>query len=203
MFLYHPQQQIKMQKEAILEQIIKLRRSIYPDAYTNQTIEKAIIESILDSANYAPTHRMTEPWRFKIVHSLKRAEMGDMMAQLYKDKASEAKFSELKFNRTAQKARKCSHVIAICMQRDPKESVPEWEEVASVAMSVQNMWLTAAAHGIGAYWSSPATTNSDAVRQFLKLSAGQRCLGFLYMGYHQQASTEAKRTAIADKVEWL
>jgi nitroreductase len=192
-----------MQKKAIIEQIIQSRRSIYPSAYTDQIIDKTTIECILDSANYAPTHRMTEPWRFKIVHGPKRAEMGDMMAQLYKEKASEANFSELKFNRTAQKVRKCSHVIAICMQRDAKESVPEWEEIASVAMSVQNMWLTAAAHGIGAYWSSPSTINSEAVAQFLHLSEGQRCLGFLYMGHHQQADADAKRTAMEQKVEWL
>ena len=41
------------------------------------------------------------------------------------------------------------------MQRDPKESVPEWEEIASVAMAVQNMWLMAQELNLGGYWSSP------------------------------------------------
>ena len=41
------------------------------------------------------------------------------------------------------------------MQRDPGERIPEWEELASVACAVQNMWLSATSYGIGAYWSSP------------------------------------------------
>jgi len=194
---------ISMSKEAILQQIIQSRRSIYPDAYTHQKIEKAAIEQILEAANYAPTHRKTEPWRFKVIEGNKRSEMGDMMAKLYKDKTAPDRFSELKYNRTAQKARKCSHVIAICMQRDPKESVPEWEEVAAVAMAVQNIWLTASALGVGSYWSSPSTIHADIVQQFLQLKAGQRCLGFFYMGYHQQEAAEAVRTPIKDKIEWL
>ena len=68
-----------MSKETILQQIIQSRRSIYPDAYTHQKIDKAAIEQILEAANYAPTHRKTEPWRFKVIEGNKRSEMGDMM----------------------------------------------------------------------------------------------------------------------------
>ena len=45
------------------------------------------------------------------------------------------------------------------MQRDPNESIPEWEEIASVSMSVQNMWLMATNLNIGGYWSSTKLIN--------------------------------------------
>ena len=71
-------------------------------------------------------------------------------------------------------------VLAICMQRDANESVPEWEEIAATAMAVQNMWLAASDLGIGAYWSSPSL--KDHLYKHIELASGERCLGFFYMG---------------------
>lgn len=184
-------------------QIIRSRRSIFPHSYTDQKISKALLEELLENANHAPTHRLTEPWRFKVLAGEKLDALGDLLALLYKEKIPEEKFSEMKYKKTAQKPRQCSHVIAICMERDADERVPEWEEIAATAMAVQNIWLSASAYGIGAYWSSPATINSLACRDFLNLGEGQRCLGFLYMGYHQMPEQEAKRRPIQEKVEWL
>ena len=96
---------------------------------------------------------------------------------------------------------RASAVIAIIMQRDPDERIPEWEEIASVAAAVQNMWLTCTAHGIGAYWSTP-----QAILQgtgFLGLGEGERCLGLFYMGHYDREEIPGKRGSIEEKVEWV
>jgi len=54
------------------------------------------------------------------------------------------------------------------MKRDPKESLPEWEEVAAVAMAVQNLWLSSHEKGIGGYWSSPGVVQH--LGDFLELA---------------------------------
>ena len=87
------------------------------------------------------------------------------------------------------------------MQRDLEERLPEWEEIAAVACAVQNMWLTATAHGLGAYWSTPGAIN--AVGDFVELAEGERCLGFFYMGYTDAPHPEGKRAPLADKVQWI
>lgn len=184
-------------------QIIRSRRSIFPHAYTDEKIPTTLLEELLENANHAPTHRLTEPWRFKVIAGEKLGALGDLLAMLYKEKVSEEKFSDMKYKKTAQKPRQCSHVIAICMERDAEERIPEWEEIAATAMAVQNIWLSASAYGIGAYWSSPSTIKSLACQTFLNLGERQRCLGFLFMGYHQMPEQEAKRTAIQEKTEWL
>lgn len=183
--------------------IIRERRSIYPPAYLPTLIKEELIMELLENANYAPTHRLTEPWRFKILAGEKRGELGDILAELYKARTPEDQFVERKYQKTKKKPRQSSHILAICMQRDPEERVPEWEEIAATAMAVQNIWLSASAHQIGAYWSSPSSIEHSDCRQFLKLKEGERCLGFLYLGYHDSPSVEPKRRAIAEKVEWL
>jgi len=186
-----------------IAKIIQERRSIFPHSYNGKTISKEVLTELLEQANYAPTHRLTEPWRFKVIGGEKRDALGNLLAELYKNKVGEENMSALKYKKTAQKPGLCSHVIAICMQRDPEERIPEWEEVASVAMAVQNIWLAGTAEGIGMYWSSPSTIASAACREFLNLKEGERCLGFLFMGYHDLPVQEAKRTPMAEKVEWL
>ncbi len=182
--------------------IIRERRSIYPPTYTDQIVENHIIEEMLENANYAPTHRLTEPWRFKVIAGDKREGLGELLGTYYRSVTTAETFKESKHQRLLEKARRSSHIIAICMQRDEAERVPEWEEVAAVAMAVQNMWLTATAHNVGAYWSSPGVINSEACHHFLHLKASERCLGFLFLGYHNMPKAAPKRTPMASKVEW-
>lgn len=48
----------------IITKTIRNRRSIFPPSYIEKDIPKEIINTILENANYAPTHKLTEPWRF-------------------------------------------------------------------------------------------------------------------------------------------
>ena len=50
----------------VLENILN-RRTIFPkDCKENQVIKKTELETILEAANWAPTHNKTEPWRYII-----------------------------------------------------------------------------------------------------------------------------------------
>lgn len=183
-----------------INQVIRSRRSIFPPSYIEKEISRDIIDTILENANFAPTHRLTEPWRFTVFTGEGLQKLGDFMADVYKDNATPENFSQAKYDGTRAKSIKSAAVIAIVVELHP-EKVPEWEEVAATACAVQNMWLTATANGIGAYWSSPAETES--LRAFLGLQENQKCVGFFYMGYHKLGEIPARRTPIEDKVTWV
>lgn len=181
--------------------LIRRRRAVFPKTYIDKPIPKVIIEEVLENANWAPTHKFTEPWRFRVFTAEARARLGQRLAELYKAKTPAEQFSERKYEKNLQKPQRSGCVIAICMQRDPEERVPEWEEIAAVACAVQNMWLTCTANGIGSYWSSAKALQQD--RDFLDLAPGERCLGLFYMGYHRLPDLPGKRSPIADKVTWV
>ena len=50
----------------MLFNIIKNRRSVFPQQYNTKPITRDTILQVLEAANWAPTHKKTEPWRFKI-----------------------------------------------------------------------------------------------------------------------------------------
>jgi len=180
--------------------LIKKRRSVFPAQYNDRRIAKDIIEKILEAANWAPNHNNTEPWRFKVVQGeASKVALGEFLAKTYKEKTAKPK--NFKHKKLKTLAPQSAAAIAICMQRDPKESIPEWEEIAAVAMAVQNMWLCCTEMGIGSYWSSPGLIKF--MDGFFDLNDGERCLGFFYMGYFDGALPQVEKGSIQDKVIWM
>lgn len=184
-----------------LSQLIKDRRSIFPKQYIDKEIEDETILGILENANWAPNHRNTEPWRFKIFKGEGLSSLSDYLGKRYKEMNPGEKFSEFKYEKTIKKPLQCGAIIGICMQRDPKESVPEWEEIAAVACAVQNMWLSCTAQGIGSYWSSPSTIVGK--NDIMNLAEGETCLGLFYMGYWSGESAPSERGKIESKIQWI
>ncbi len=189
-----------MTSKAITE-LVRRRRAVFPPMYKDQPIDREIIEEILENANWAPTHKLTEPWRFRVFTGESLERLAQFMADFYREHTPEEQFSVKKFEKTLSKARRSACVIAICMQRDPAERVPEWEEIAAVACAVQNMWLTATAHGIGAYWST--SKSIYATQDLLDLQPGEQCLGYFFMGYQDGPELPGKRQPIDEKIRWM
>jgi nitroreductase len=185
----------------LVSELIRKRRSVFPKTYNQQPIAEQIIEEILENANWAPTHRLTEPWRFKVFVGQALHRLGDYLGDYYQRNTPPEAYNGAKHKKSMESPRQSACVIAICMQRDPTGSVPEWEELAAVACAVQNMWLTCTAHGIGSYWSTPeAALQAD---EFLGLGEGERCLGLFYMGRHDLPDLPGKRSPIAEKTTWI
>ncbi len=138
-----------MNKET-LNSIIRNRKSIYPNDYTGDEIPDNLIREMLLNANHAPTHRMTQPWFFKVYKNESKKKLIDIVSKI-----DESKISKIKLDKFIQKINDSNTVISIFLNRDEKERLPEWEEIAAVSMAVQNMWLTCYVNNIGSYWSTP------------------------------------------------
>ena len=186
-------------------ELIRKRRSIYPAQYSDKPVDDTIIQEMLENANWAPTHRITEPWRFVVFSGDGLKKLAAFQSDLYKEKSTNAgTFDENKYEKLATKPMLASHVIAIGMARDPKHSVPEVEELSSVAMAVQNMYLTATAQGIGCYWGSGGVTYMEEAKPFFGLGKEDKLLGFLYVGNLKSDKwPQGRRKPITDKVAWV
>lgn len=181
-------------------ELIEHRRSVFPVQYNPKPISKSTLLKVLKSANWAPTHRKTEPWRFKIVQGESKLKLGDFV--LKQMQIENPDLSDFKKRKTLQKFEASAAVLAICMQRDPKESLPEWEEIAATAMAVQNIWLSCTAEKIGAYWSSPKIISQ--FHKFFNFDEGEKCLGLFFMGYYDGELPKGERkSTIEEKLEWL
>lgn len=184
---------------------IKNRRSVFPKDYSDEVIAREVIEEILECANWAPTHRFTEPWRFSVFTGKGLEQLAQFQANLYKQVSTEeGTFKEATFDKLLKKPLMASHVISIGMHRDPEHRVPEVEEVAAVACAVQNMYLAAHAHGLGCYWGSGGITYLPEANDFFGLGPEGKLLGFFFLGVpDMDREPRSVRKPIADKVRWV
>lgn len=180
-------------------ELIQQRRAVFPAQYNDQSIARSDIERILAAANWAPTHKRTEPWRFKVMLGTAKTRLGKFLAEKYLEHTPDPK--QIKLKKFTENPMRAGAVIAICMQRDREERLPEWEEIAAVAMAVQNMWLCCTELGIGSYWSSPSLI--QYMNEFLELEDGEKCMGFFYMGYTDLPLEEGRRSPYQEKVTWI
>ena len=184
----------------VLSNIIQRRRSIFPISYTTQEVPVEVIKQILESANYAPTHKMTEPWRFIVFRKEGKTALGQELARLYKETTPAHQFLQKKYDSIEDKAAQASCIVTLNAELHP-DKIPEWEEIAALACAVQNMALTAEALNVGAYWSSPGMLADLQV--YLNLGEQEKCFGLFYMGYHNEEPREARRTPIEEKTKWV
>ncbi|MDC3104779.1 nitroreductase [bacterium] len=178
--------------------ILRERRSVFPIQFNGEIVDDSIIKEILFNANTAPTHRLTQPWLYKIFSSSSKLDLANEVVKLkFGNEVPKNEIENIikKFNLT-------SHVICICLDRSDESLIPEWEEIAAVSMSVQNMWLTCTANNLGCYWSSPKIISM--LDSFLKLENNQRCLGLFYIGkYADLPKRSLKKKDINEKIEWI
>ncbi|WCL82987.1 nitroreductase [Saprospira sp. CCB-QB6] len=190
--------------EQTVFETIKNRRSVYPEVFTDEPVTKEELEQLLEMANYAPNHKLTQPWRFKVAAGDQKTAFVETMVAAYEAAVPVEKQLPKKPRKMRKRAHKSSFMVAICMQRDPKASLPEWEELAAMSMAVQNIWLAGEAMGIGMYWASPGFVARPEIREFLQLAEGESCYGLLFIGRKpEDVEFTSSRTPMSEKVSWI
>lgn len=166
-----------------LSQIIRDRRTVFPKDYTDRTVHRDIIERVLTNGTWAPNHGMTQPWRYHVFTGEGRGKLSVFLGEEYTRATPSEKFLQRKMDNLTQRPLMSSVVIALGMARDPNGKISEQEEMFAVACGVQNMHLTCAAYGLGAFWSTGAVITGDGIRSFLGMGVQDKCLGLFYIGY--------------------
>ena len=185
-----------------ITEIIKNRRTIYPQFYSSRKVHKEIIEHLLQNATWAPTHGMTQPWRFKVFTEESRKTLSDTLSMLYKELTPTENFREDKFAKMQARPFQASTVIVAYMKRGDNPKIPEIEEISSVACAIQNLCLTATAYGIGSFWSTPKIIYTKEMNDFLKISDEDKCMGIIYLGYPNDEWPKGQRKPIEYLTEW-
>jgi nitroreductase len=186
-----------------ITEIIRNRRSISPEQFSNRKVHREQIETMLQNATWAPTHGMTQPWRFHVFMEAGRQQLLQFLPELYKSSTPTEKFNQTKYDRLAERLQHVTAIVVVAMHRDETKKIKEVEEIEAVACAIQNMSLTATAYGLSCYWSSPGYIYTDAMKSFLKLDPDDQCLGICYLGYPQNEWPKSHRKPIEYSTHWI
>jgi nitroreductase len=180
---------------------IRTRRSI--GKMTDQQPSREQIEIILDAATWAPTHHISNPWRFVVIGGDERLRFGEVTAQSKLARMErEGRSIEGEAETLIAKALRAPVIIAVGVEPSDDPKIVEIEEIESGAAAVQNMLL--AAHGIGlaAMWRTGDPAYDPDVAEYLGLSQCGRVIGFVYVGFPAIDKTRFGHVPFTELTTW-
>lgn len=187
-----------------LNELIRRRRSVFPEDYTGEKVDDTIIMQMLDNARWAPTHKKTEPWRFLVFTGDGIKSLAREQSDLYKSVTeADGTFKEANYQKLLNKPMLSSHVIVVIMKRDEKKSVPEIEEAGAVFCAIENMYLTACAYGVGCYLSTGGITYFAKARELFDLEDDDRVIGFFHVGMPKREYPSGRRRPLGEISRWV
>ena len=181
--------------------IIKGRRSIKPVAMNGKKIPDYQVESLLELADWAPTHGFTEPWRFVVYGTA--SDFSHQHAELYKCSVAPENFQQTEYERLYHQGDKASHVIVAIMKRGNLPKIPVIEEVEAVSCAVQNILLGATALGIASFWSTGGMALRPPMKEYLKLGEDDHVVSVLYLGYSDTNPEGNRSIPLEEKITWV
>jgi len=186
-----------------INELIRSRRTIYPEQFSSRKVHREQIEVILNNALWAPTHGNTQPWRFKVFTEEGLNTLSGFLGKTYLAITPEDKQNDMKLAKMLKRPLLSSVVVAICMERQSEEKILEIEEIEAVACAVQNIHLTCTAYGLGGFWSTPKLIYHPLTNEFLGLGEKDKCLGLFYIGYPEIEWPKAHRKPLEYITEWI
>lgn len=184
--------------------LLRQRRSLKPVGMdSHRPIERELLTTLLTNATWAPTHGLTEPWRFKVFQGESRDRLAAAMHRIYRDTTPPQEFREDKLLKMSEQPLLAPTIVVWSMHRNPGK-IPASEEFAAVACAMQNLMLSATAAGLGSFWSSPPLIETEDFKQWLGIRAEDRCLGLLYLGWPKEGAPlpQSARRGLEEIVTW-
>jgi len=178
---------------SLVPAFVTARRSIR--AFTAEPVDRALIDGLVEAACHAPAPHHSRPWRFAVVDRdpARRAlatGMGDRWRRdLTGDGVPVARIDELVDASTARILGAPAIVLG-CLTRDGLHDYPDAERRAaeqgmallSLGAAVENLMLTATAHGLASCWVAAPIFCPDEARDALALPSDWRPQAMVVLG---------------------
>jgi nitroreductase len=176
---------------------IRARRSV--KAFTGAPVARGVIEDLLVAATWAPTHRMTQPWRFGVLDQAAMVRLAEFLratpaiAAVPDPAKGAAKLAKL-----LERLPGLGAMVIVTWVRDADPGV-DLEEHAAASAAVQNLMLAATAAGLGSFWSTNHTLGHPEVLRFAGADpAREGFLGAIWLGQAAEQPAAPPRRPISD-----
>jgi nitroreductase len=164
-----------LQAEQLLE-LIKSRRSVRK--FTDQPVEQALINDILEAGRWAPSGAYNQAWRFVVVRD---AALKEQIAQC---------------TRYGAVVRGAAVLLPVFIHRP--SMYHEAKDHQAIGACLQNMLLMIHALGLGAVWLGEILAQADQVRQILGLAPDLELMAVVALGWPAATNQKSQRKPLGE-----
>jgi nitroreductase len=166
-----------------VEQAIRARRT--HKQYGPKPVDDAAVRELVDLACCAPNHKLTNPWRFRVL-----------------GRETRGRIEELAGEKEAVKLRRApTLLLATAVPSD--DPVLAHEDVLATACAVYAILLAATSRGLASYWRTPACLREPEVRAALGLGAREQIVALVHLGPPVSDPPSKERAPVDEVLEVL
>jgi nitroreductase len=146
--------------------------------YGPEPVPAETVRALVDLARSAPNHKLTNPWRFRLLGPETRAAIDEVVPE-----------------QEVAKLRRAPTLLLVtaAVSDDP---VLADEDVLATGAAVYALLLAATDRGLASYWRTPGCFRDDAVRSLLGLAANERVVALVHLGPPASDPPAKERAAV-------
>jgi nitroreductase len=132
--------------------------------YGSEPVSEAVVRELVDLARRAPNHKLTNPWRFRLLGPDTRARIDELVP--------EAEVMKLR--------RAPTLVLVTALPSD--DPVLGEEDVLATAAATYALLLAATERGLASYWRTPTWFREPPIRSALGLAEDEVIVALVHLG---------------------
>ena len=166
-----------------LEDAIRTRRTF--KAFRPDPVPRETLDELFELARWAPSHNLTNPWRFRVVGP-----------------EALAKLKEAAGPESAPKLDRAPTLVAASAVKtgDP---VQDEEDLLATGVASYIVLVAAHARGLAGYWRTPGVLRTPEGRAAVGIPDDEHFVGLLHLGWCRQEKEPPDRAAPEDFVTYL
>lgn len=169
-----------------LEHAIRTRRT--HKVYGPDPVPRDVLDELLELARWAPNHKLTNPWRFRVIGPETLERLVAVSEQVDPGSGS--------------KLRRAPTLVVVSSIPDAKPALSvENEQSTSIAAYI--VLLAAHARGYVGYWRSPSVIYDRRGREVLGIASDETTIGLLHLGSPIEERAAPERAPVEDVTTYL
>jgi len=161
-----------------VETAIRSRRT--HKQYGDEPVAEAVVRELVELARWAPNHKLTNPWRFRLLGRETRARIDELVPE-----------------QEAAKLRRAPTLVLVTALRSEDPVLAE-EDVQATAAAVFALLLGATARGLASYWRTPGCFREPSVRGALGLAEAEVIVSLVHLGPPASDPPAKERAPVED-----
>lgn len=172
-------------------------------AFEPSPLSREQLDELFEAARWAPNHKLTQPWRFRVLGERAKNALKEVAAEVAVRQAPEGSDIELVGAIAAKKLDRAPTLVTVSAVRNP-DPVLDAEDYSATAVAAYIVLLAAHAKGLAGYWRTPEVLRDTAGIEAVGIGADEEVLGLLYLGRPTGSAPPApERAAVEDFVSYL
>ncbi len=150
-------------------------------SFSGDPLTREELEELFELARWAPNHKLTQPWRFRVVGPAAMARLRTVVERQARESAPEGADVETIAEVAVKKLERAPTLVAVTSVRNPDPKL-DTEDFSSSSVAAYILLLAATERGYASFWRSPGVLQSADGATALGIDPGEEPLGLIYLG---------------------